>query len=176
MIPSAALGGNPAAAAPQPASGYAWNDTGLLSCPVEESVSLLPVNGKEQILCAGRCVGCHDHVELEPRPMNFPYIKTPLKYGWPPRHTWVWHAPHRRSWYINTLEALSKPLRVAREEFKRAPCRRGRDVMNLVNGPRTVGQKVGYPTAVNRPVLLRVSEREIGRFTTITMASNKDTS
>ncbi len=48
--------------------------------------------------------------------------------------------------------------------------------MNLVYGPRALRQEVRYPAAVNRPVLLRVSERGIGRFTTITMASNEDTS
>jgi hypothetical protein len=46
--------------------------------------------------------------------------------------------------------------------------------VKLVNATRTLGQKVWYPTAVNGPILLRISKGGVERFATVVMARNKE--
>jgi hypothetical protein len=48
--------------------------------------------------------------------------------------------------------------------------------MKFVNVMRTLGQKVRYPAAINRPVFLRISKGGVEGLATVTMAGNKEAS
>lgn len=65
-------------------SGAKQENSARLSCRVEESMSLRPINREEKYPCGDRCLRPFDHVEVEPRPVNLLYVKIPLEHGWPP--------------------------------------------------------------------------------------------